>query len=118
MHDDFGNTTELSPPGDTVLGLGLRSKLARIAHRQITRPRGAVVGFDDDKGFVFDAEFFVLALELDEQRIGRGLHAIQARRCTEVDLAASPVHGVDQPGVHAQELGKAFCHFFIVEKVR
>ena len=64
------------------------------------------------KGFL-DAVFLVLAADLAQQRLGVARQAFGAGAVAEVDLAAAREHRVDQPGVHAQQLGELLRHLFI-----
>ena len=88
-------------------------QLLRVAHGHDAHAVGAGVGLDDDERLLVDAVFLVLAPDLAEQRLGVAHQAVGAGAVAEVDLAAAREHRVDQPRVHAQQLGELLRHFFV-----
>ena len=65
------------------------------------------------KGFSWMPYSLVLAADLAEQRVGVAHQALGARAVAEVDLAAAGEHRIDQPRIHAQQLGELLRHLFI-----
>ena len=99
--------------GFTVQGL----QIGHAAHCHDAHAIGAVVRFDDDKRFFVDAKFLVFATDFGQQHVDIGGQALHARALGKVDLAALAEHGVDQPGVNAQQLAKALGHFFVISEM-
>ncbi len=88
-----------------------------VAHRHDAHAAGAGVGLDDDERLLVDAVFLVLAPTLPSS--ASTLLRTQSRPVlvAEVDLAALRVHRVDEPRVHAQQLGELLRHFLVAAQV-
>ncbi len=54
-----------------------------------------------------------LRADLAEQRLGVAHQALGARAVGEVHLAAARVHRIDEPRVHAEQLGELLRHLFV-----
>mmetsp|Transcript_59389 Transcript_59389/g.140279 ORF Transcript_59389/g.140279 Transcript_59389/m.140279 type:complete len:1259 (-) Transcript_59389:615-4391(-) len=103
LHEDLLPEAFGQPRGQALDVLG-------VAHRHHATAVAAHVALDDDEGLLVDAVFLVLAAHLGEVGVGGGLQRLQALLAVQVDALE---HRRDQPGVHAQQLGKALGHFLV-----
>ena len=88
-------------------------EVGHIAHCHDAHAVGAVVGFDHHKRLFVDAVLFVLALDFGQERVDIAAQCFNAHAFCKIDITALAEHGIDEPGVNAQQFAKAFGHFFI-----
>ena len=118
LDDDLGQGLTALGGAHLVAGLAVeRIQVLDVAHRHDAHAIGAVVGLDHHKGLLVDAVFLVFAPDLSQQGIDLRLQPIYALVLGKIDLAALGVHRIDQPGVYAQQFGKALANLLISLKV-
>ena len=88
-------------------------QVLRVAHGHDAHTVGPGVGLDDDEGLFLDAVFLVLAADLAEQRFGVAHQAFLPRAIGEIHFAATREQRVNEPRVHAEQLGEFLRDLFI-----
>ena len=117
LDDDLGDALAVLGQAHAVAQLCGVIQVLGIAHRHHAAAAVAMVGLDDHEGPLVDAVFLVLAPHLEQRCIDVALDTLHAFGGLEVHLTAAAVQRVDQPRVHAQQLGELLGHLFITLEV-
>ena len=95
----------------------LRGQVFAVAQRHQTHTAVPVVVFDHHKGPLLDAVFLVFAPGFQQHGLHLGAQRIQPLGRGQIERAADFKVRVDQPGVHADQLGKALGRVVVAVEV-
>ena len=119
LNDDVANHLTVFDDAHLVARFAVEHiQVRHIAHGHDAHAVGAVVGLHHDKGLFIDAVLFVLAFDLGQQGVHIAAQGLNANALSKIDIATLAEHGIDEPRVDAQQLAKAFGHFFVALKVQ